>query len=117
LTLDGHTTRVFRTVKNTLYFAHFDRADCGCTVAAYDLTTGKKLWETKLRAVGDIDHSKYSNRVTMGLSSSPDLDKDGEGIVSITGRESLGDYIEILDRASGKVLAHKVYRKGFGHSQ
>ena len=114
LTLDGHQGSVFRTVKNVLYFAHFPPGDCGCTVAAYDLTTGKKLWETKLNAVGTPLHSAYFNRVTMGLSSLPELDKEGEGIVSITGRESFGDYVEILDRNSGKVLAHKVYRRGFG---
>jgi hypothetical protein len=50
----------------------------------------------------------------MGLSSLHELDKEGEGVVSITGRESHGDYVEILDRATGKVLAHKVYRQGFG---
>jgi hypothetical protein len=117
LALHGHTGSVFRTVKNVLYFAHFPTASSGCTVAAYDLTTGKKLWETKLSAVGTPSHSAYSNHVTMGLSSLHDLDKDGEGIVSITGRESFGDYIEILDRGSGKVLAHKVYRQGFGSSK
>jgi hypothetical protein len=114
LTLDGHTGSVFRTVKNVLYFAHYPRSTSGCTVAAYDLTTGKKLWETKLNAVGTPMHSAYSNRVTMGLSSLHDLDKEGEGIVSITGRESFGDYVEVLDRGSGAILAHKVYRQGFG---
>jgi len=114
LTLPGHTGSVFRTVKNLLYFAHFPTYSSGSTVAAYDLTTGKRLWETKLNAVGNPSHSAYGNKVTMGLSSLHDLDKEGEGIVSITGRESFGDYIEILDRSTGKVLAHKVYRQGFG---
>ena len=114
LTFYGHPESVFRTVENTLYFAHFSPSSCGCTVAAYDLTTGKKTWETRLTAIGDLNHSGYLNQVTMGVSRLTDLDKEGEGVVSITGRESSGDYIEILDRATGKVLAHKVYRKEFG---
>jgi hypothetical protein len=117
LALEGHMGSVFFTDKNVLYFAHLPAASSGCTVAAYDLTTGKELWATRLSAVGDPDHSAYSNRVNMWLSSVPDLDKDGEGVVIITGRESYGDYAEVLDRGSGKVLAHRIYRQGFGSSK
>jgi len=114
LSLEGHTGSSFRTAGNVLYFAHFPRSSSGCTVTAHDLTTGNKLWETKLSGVGTPMHSAYSNRVTMGLSSLHNLDKKGEGIISITGRESYGDYVEILDRRTGKVLAHRIYRQGFG---
>lgn len=112
LALVGHKGSVFRTVKNVLYFAHFSFSTYGCTVAAYDLNNGKKLWETKLNAAGTGVHSAYWNQVTMGLSNSPD--NEGDGIVSITGREEFGDYIEILDQKTGRVLAHKRYRTAFG---
>ena len=114
LTIQGHTESVFRTEQNVLYFAHFPTASSGCVVSAHDLATGKKFWETKLSAVGMPPHSAYSNKVTMGLSSLTGTESKDEGIVSITGRESYGDYVEVLDRETGKVLAHKVYRQGFG---
>ena len=102
---------MFRTEKNVLYFAHFSTSSQGCTVTAHDLDSGKKLWETKLSAIPLADHSAYSNMVTMGLSSLSGTEEKHEGIVSITGHESYGDYIEILDRETGEVLAHKVYRQ------
>jgi hypothetical protein len=111
LSLEGHTGSAFRTVGNTLYFAHVPLGTSGCTVSAHDLTTGKKLWETNLSAVGTPSHSKYSNEVTMGVATFFEHRK-GEGAISITGRESFGDYIEILDRQTGQVLGHKIYRQG-----
>jgi hypothetical protein len=113
LTIEGHDRSVFRIDGNVLYFAHFPTSTSGCTVTAYDLSTGKKLWETRLDAVGCPSHFAYMNQVTMDWSGLPELDKEGEGSIKITGRESFGDYIEILDRNTGKVLAHKIYRTGF----
>ena len=49
----------------------------------------------------------------MGLSSLGGVEKDSEGVVYIDGRESNGDYSEILDRKTGTLLAHKIYRQGF----
>jgi hypothetical protein len=60
-----------------------------------------------------VSHTAYRNQVTMELSSFTEVGKEGEGAIKITGRESYGDYIEVLDRATGKVLAHKIYRQGF----
>jgi hypothetical protein len=117
LALNGHTGSVFRTANDVLYFAHFKDSSSGCTVAAYDLTAGKKLWQTKLNAVDLTAHSAYSNRVTMALSGGHGPDEEGEGAVLITGQESFGDYVEVLDRASGAVLAHRVYRQGFGRGR
>jgi hypothetical protein len=107
----GHPHSVFRTEKNILYFAHFSPWGQGCTVSAHDLDSGKKLWETKLDALPLAGHSAYSNEVTMGLSSLTGTEQKDEGIVSITGRESYGDYVEVLDRETGRVLAHRVYAR------
>ncbi|MDB5325733.1 MAG: hypothetical protein JWM57_1302 [Phycisphaerales bacterium] len=114
LTIQGHTKSAFLTEKNVLFFAHFEPSSDGCMVTAHDLATGRKLWETKLSAAGASRHSAYSNEVTMGLSSLTGTEERDEGTVSITGRESYGDYVEILDQHTGIVLAHKVYRQGFG---
>jgi hypothetical protein len=107
----GHRGSVFRSSGNVLYFAHFSPSTCGCTITAHDLTTGKKLWETPLGAMGKARHSKYSNRVTMALAGSEEGKDLDEGVVWITGREEYGDYMEILDRRTGSVLAHKIFAK------
>ena len=109
--IQGHTGSVFRTSGNVLYFASFPTWGQGCVVTAHELKTGKKLWETTLSAVGSSSHSAYSNEVTMGLAGSDEGKDLDEGVVSITGRESYGDYMEILDRKTGKVLAHRIFRK------
>ena len=76
----------------------------GGSVAAYDLKTGRQLWHSPLKGIGAVEHSAYRNLVNMGL---------GPTAVSIQGHESYGDYLEILDRESGKRLAHRVFREGF----
>jgi hypothetical protein len=114
LAIEAHRNSTFRTVGNILYFPHFWPSSTGCTVAAYDLTTGKKLWETKLNAMGYPGHSAYRNEVTIGVGKVEGIDKAGEGSVSVYGHETFGDYIEVLDQKTGTLLAHKIYRKGFG---
>ena len=116
LTVQGHPRTVFQTSKNVLFFAHFGTGTTGCKVKAYDLTTGKTLWETGFDPVGPPSHSMYSNRVTMGLSAFPDPKKEeagGAGAVVITGRESCGEYVVVLDSKTGQILAQRIYRKGY----
>lgn len=102
--LGGHARSVFCGSTDTLYFAHFEPTDCGCTVVAYNLDTGKLLWKTDLHAVGQVKHSAYRNEVLIGFCS---------GGIMVTGRESYGDYVEVLDRNTGATIAHRIYRKGF----
>ncbi len=113
LTIEGHKQSVFRTDHNILYFAHFALGNDGCTVTAHDLADGKQLWETKLSATECPAHFAYSNEVTIYASNGMGPDHQIEGAVTITGHESYGDYVEILDEKTGKVLAHKLYRQGF----
>jgi hypothetical protein len=110
LTIEGHTKSAFVAEHNVLYFAHFPTASSGCVVTAHDLATGQELWETVLNAVGTPTHSTYSNEVTIGLGRFLGTEERSEGVVMVTGRESFGDYEEILDQKTGKILAHKVYR-------
>ncbi len=117
LTINGHDRSVFQIMGTVLYFAHFPTSGAGCTVTAHDLTTGKRLWETSLDAVGYPPHSIYKNEVTMHFSWLSGPGNEAEGSVWITGRESIGDYIEVLDCKTGKRLAHKVYRFGSAAKQ
>jgi WD40 repeat protein len=116
LSLVGHEHSVFRESGNTLYFARFPTGAHGCKVTAHDLTNGKQLWETRLRAIDVRSHSAYSNRVALALDGVGDL-KNGPDVVVVTGRESFGDYMEVLDCKTGTALAHKIYRKGFAGTE
>jgi hypothetical protein len=113
LAIKGHTISVFRTENNVLYFAHFSTSSQGCVVTAHDLGTGKKLWESTLKGIRRISHSGYTNEVTMGLGNLTGTETKGEGVISIRGHEGFGDYVEILDRETGKVLARKIYREAY----
>jgi hypothetical protein len=108
LSLEGHQQSVFRIVNSTLFFAHFSPTRTGCVVAAYDLDNCKEIWRTKLDGLGTIGHEQYRNRVTIDLS---DNNRNGDGVVSITGNETYGDYVEVLDQKTGRQLAHRVYRR------
>jgi hypothetical protein len=113
VTIEGHTESVFRAEGDLVWFAHFPRSTSGCAVSAHDLSTGQEIWRTKLRAVGNPEHSKYENRVAIYLSRLTAVERGDEGVVVIVGHESYGDYKEVLDQKTGALLAHKTYRKGY----
>src|SRR5262249_15650702 len=76
LSLECDRQSSFATKDNMLFYAVFPRATTGCIVQAFDMTTGKKLWETEqLTGFPPFGHSAYGNRVTMN----PDPGKPGDG--------------------------------------
>jgi hypothetical protein len=99
LVLKGHRYSVFRTANGVIFFADFSPYSAGCAVASYDLNTGRKLWCRRLKGLGPVEHSIYNNRVSMTLKNDA---------VWIDGYEDAGDYIEVLDRKTGKCLAHRI---------
>jgi hypothetical protein len=102
--IHGHAGSVFRVENKVLYFAHFPSHSFGCTVTAHDLATGMELWKTELNAIGPVPHSLYTNSVTMEVSKT-----EGVGVIIIYGKESQGNYLEVLDQKTGQVLAHRAY--------
>ena len=98
---------------NRLYFAHYSMGDCGCTITARDLSSGKKLWETRLRAAGECEHSVYANVVTMQFLRLDWIERMDEGVIVVNGCEGSGDYSEVLDQKTGEILAHKIYLVGY----
>jgi hypothetical protein len=46
--------------------------------------------------------------VSLGLIS----ETGGNGVLSVLGKESNGEYIAMLDMATGKLLAQKIFRLG-----
>jgi hypothetical protein len=112
LELKGHEFTIFRTNPNDpfregkrssekiLYFADYSPYSDGCLLVAYDLRTGKELWKAQLKGIGAVDHSVYSNRINM------DLD---ESVVRVAGREAGGNYVEVVDRKTGRTIAHRLF--------
>jgi hypothetical protein len=102
--ISGHTQSAIVVRGDRLYVAGFSPIATGCKVTAYDLTTGKKAWEKELDGIGPVDHSKYRNRVAMGVEKHPTATHSA---LVVTGSEAYGRYIEVLDLGTGKQLAHK----------
>jgi hypothetical protein len=53
-----------------------------------------------LKAVKIAAHSGYSNLINLSAL---------EDVVVVHGKESYGNYVEIVDLKTGKTLAHRVY--------
>jgi len=105
-TVNGHNGTPVVVRGDVLYVADFDPSVNGCKVVAYDLTTGKKAWEKPLAGIGPINHSKYRNKVAMAVEKHPTADHFA---LVVVGWEASGRYVEVLDLATGKQLAHKNY--------
>jgi hypothetical protein len=100
-TIEGHTQTQFVGDRMILWHAEYHPSSSGCTLIATDLETGKQLWKSHLKGIGPIDHTKYSNSVIL------ELDKD---VIRVWGKEAFGDYLEIVDRKTGKTVGHRVFR-------
>ncbi len=97
----GHSLSIFtHDAGDIIFYADFHPRRTGCEIVAYDLKNQKLLWRTKLRALGDIFHGKYFNRVNMSW--------EPHGLLVIYGEESAGRYIELVDSKSGNTVANRV---------
>ncbi len=97
----GHWGTVFTRREDTLYIADYCPLQTGCTVFAVDFKRNKELWRSKLKGLGPVAHSKYSNSVCIG--------NDGDTIL-VYGQEAGGSYREKLDRRTGKTVSNEVLR-------
>jgi hypothetical protein len=98
----GHEHSVFAERHDILVYALFSEASQGCTLIAVNLKNGEELWRTDLKAIPLKAHSGYSNAMNLHAE---------EGIVTAWGHESFGNYVEIVDINTGKLLAHREYEK------
>ena len=111
----GNRESSFAAAENILFFAEYEPDVSGCTVVAYDLSSGRQLWRTKLHHKQPSGASAYRNRVSVSIPDSRVFaDKDNQHAVIVNGSESYCDYIEVLDAKTGEMLAIKNYRVGFG---
>ena len=86
---------------NVLYFVDYSPGSEGGIISAHDLKNGKRLWSTQLQAAGFTSHFGYSNEIFMLLT---------EDAIEIAGDETAGNYVEVLDRATGRMLANKQFK-------
>jgi hypothetical protein len=100
----------FVALDGVVFVTNYSSSSSGCTVIAFDLTTGKELWKTHCTALRDPAHLGYENATTIGLR--PATNKPGEtgSVIAIQGDESFGRYTEILDPKTGHQLAHQIYK-------
>jgi len=98
----GHRHSVFRIQGDLLYYAEFHYSASGGRVVAVDLTSGKPLWQSRLKALGGVRHSAYLNRMTIDAN---------DDVVSVYGNESMGRYLEFKDVRTGKTVGHKRFPK------
>jgi hypothetical protein len=116
VSLPGHIDSVFLTSNDKLYFANFHSLGAGCSVVAYNLIDGKKLWETgDISKQGPTRGFTYRNLVQMRFSRPNQVanEPDSSAII-LKGVETFGHYLAVLDRDNGALLAHKIYGTGFG---
>jgi hypothetical protein len=97
---EGHSATVFVVEGKVLYYTEFHPSSSGCELVAYDLAKKEQLWKTALKGLGPIAHFRYRNDVALELA--------GDALL-VHGKESAGNYIEYLDRKSGKSVGHKTF--------
>jgi hypothetical protein len=96
---DGPAAFVVR--ERVVYRADYHRMSTGCSVIAFELKAGKKLWQVNLKGMGPISHSKYRNTVRM--------EKYDDTAFAVYGDESAGKYVELVEYTTGRTLGHKVF--------
>jgi hypothetical protein len=95
----GHGVALVRD--GILYRADYEPMATGCAIIAFDLKAGQELWTATLKGLGPIEHSKYHNWVWM--------ERIGDSVVAVYGREPAGRYVELVDLKTGKTVGHKVF--------
>lgn len=97
---DGHAYSVFRILDDRLYYVRFGGGPGGIVVAV-DLSSGKQLWESPLKAVPVTwQWSKYITKTNLSASSAG---------VFVYGWEPAGRYFEDKDPNTGRTVGHKVF--------
>ena len=100
--IQGHAHTTFSVDGDILYFTDYSDITNGAAVVAVNLKTTTERWRMHLRGVGSINHSAYSNRVAVTAY---------KGLVIVKGLEAVGKYVEYLEAATGRILAHRIFNE------
>lgn len=74
----------------------------GSEVLAFDLESGKQLWEHGVQGLGPIAHSEYHTQIQANIGRSTDEDD----VLHIYGNESSGRFVETVRLADGGMLSN-----------
>jgi len=81
-------------IGNTLYIAFYHEISTGSSLYAFDLETGKELWQANVKQL-NIDHSEYSNTVYLSAYKNR---------IIMEGIEAEGKHLQIFDSKTGQSL-------------
>jgi hypothetical protein len=101
-TVKCHNETPFVITGDRLIYAEHSMISDGCTLVVFSLSGAKELWRTPLKALGEIPHSKYRNQVALKVTGN---------LAIVTGKESAGNYLEIVDLQTGKTVFHRTVDK------
>jgi hypothetical protein len=88
---------------DAIFVVNYCAIATGAIVTAYEATSGRILWTTVLYAAGPISHSKYFNDVAVRVEASPAAPAQ----IVVSGWESGGKYVEVLDASTGQDLGSR----------
>ena len=94
----GEGAFVFAKSDSMVVYSQYSPIASGCRLVAFSLSDKKQMWQTDLKGIGPVEHSKYRNRINLIL-------KDDRLIVY--GNESSGKYIEVVDLNSGETISNR----------
>ena len=98
----SHHEGTFTIVGDILVYSIHSPIATGVQITAYDLSVGKIQWQTHLKGVGPVSHSKYRNQINLVVN---------DGVVTVYGKESSGHYIEKLNLSSGELISNTLGTK------
>ena len=97
-----HHEGTFTIIGDILVYSTHSPIATGVQITAYDLSIGKLEWQTHLKGVGPVFHSKYRNQINLAVN---------DGVVTVYGKESSGQYIEKLNLTSGELISNTLGTK------
>ena len=103
LTLPIHESTVIGLAGNHLCYVAFAPSGRGGEVVQIDLTNGKELWRSSLRALPPRTSFSYVTRFNLELPNTEHI--------YIWGKESAGRYLEIKDADTGETVGYKLFPK------
>lgn len=91
----AHNHTPFLIDDDCLYYVDYCPIANGATLHKVNLKNGSQLFEQRVVGIGPVDHSKYSNVISMRLAAS---------ILVIQGQESAGSYVEMHEKSDGRKI-------------
>lgn len=89
---------LFDRDRHWIVYSQYSPIATGCTLIAFDLKAKRQVWETHLKGIGPVSHSKWRNRINLKL------ERDR---ITVFGDEG-AKYIESVSLDSGESIYHRL---------